>query len=148
MAKTKKKTKKLSAWEKANAYPVVRCSPFGTYIGEIDRGVNFFVLMLEQLGAQPEYSCEGHPAGFYVLFSAPYELARKIWAAGYFSVEIEGDDRWSIRCNFTDNIVKAEVLTAAAAAWERIFGPLKANLKRRVGRRDIRKSGVHMGRGG
>jgi len=65
----------------------------------IDSGVNFFVRSLEELGAQPISSCDGHGRGhfFYVLFHASYELALSIRNAGFFSVEIEGPERFSLR---------------------------------------------------
>jgi hypothetical protein len=137
--KTTSKTEKskTNPWQKAKEYPVIRTSPCGIYHEEIDRGVNFFVLMLEQLGAEPHYSCEGHPSGFYVLFMAPYELAQDIYSAGFFRVEVEGIDRWSIRTDFKDSRQKAMVLALAAESWEKTLGPLKtsSNSRRRIGRR-------------
>lgn len=52
----------------------------------LDPGVNFFVLMLNHLGASTRFSCEGHPSGFYVVFAAPYELALRIARQGYLTV--------------------------------------------------------------
>lgn len=134
MTKTKN-TKINRAWIKACGYPITRKSPCGTYTGEIDRGVNFFVLMLEQIGAVPEYSCEGHPDGFYVLFWAPYEIVEQLWTAGYFRIEFEGDHRWSIRTDFSTELEKGMVLSAAAESWEEKFGPLTYSPRRRKRRR-------------
>lgn len=85
----------------------------------IDPGVNFFVLALEHLGAKTFYSCEGHPNGFYVYFSASYALAKRIQAAGFFSVEIEPAG-WAIRLNAQRNYTQRErdfTLRLAADAW-------------------------------
>lgn len=91
----------------------------------IDPGVNFFVLMLEHLGARPQFSCEGHPDGFYVSFEADYDLALRIAGAGYFRVEIEGGinrginrrDYWSIRKDSFSEADRKETLRWAAESW-------------------------------
>lgn len=97
----------------------------------LDTGVNFFVLALEALGATTKFSCEGHPAGFYVAFEANYELALEISTAGFFSVEIEGKNYWSIRKTKTETGVKkgdytendkVRSLRWAAEAWVKTFG--------------------------
>jgi hypothetical protein len=93
--------------------------------------------MLEQLGATTEYSCEGHPLKkdsadevdgmgyFYIVFNAPYELARKIHSCGFFSVEIERNGRWSLRTSFATKNTQRAHLRWAAEAWEKNFGKLK-----------------------
>lgn len=58
---------------------------------KLDPGVNYFVLMLDQMELPTAYSCEGHPGGFYVTFSGSYEQALAIKQAGFFAVEIEED---------------------------------------------------------
>lgn len=134
--KTAKKKPKLSSWEYAASLPLRRTDPCGIYNEELDRGVNFFVLMLEQLGATTEYSCEGHPTAtepghFYVVFNAPLELAREIQACGFFRVEIERLGRWSLRaeikpiCPSTGVNYDDPLLRMAALSWEQNFGPLK-----------------------
>jgi len=89
----------------------------------IDPGVNFFVLTLEALGATPVYSCEGHPAGFYVMFYASYPLARFINSLGFFSVESSTSgmrDCWCMRLNHTTGERdKRRVLRWAAEAWQK-----------------------------
>jgi hypothetical protein len=98
-------------------------------VASVDRGVNFFVLALEELGATPCFSCEGHPMGFYVSFEASYELAREIHSAGFFNVEIEGDNRWSIRHRAGtmrgeyNEHYKQGVLRLATKGWIGRFGP-------------------------
>lgn len=123
--------KSKNAWDRACTLTVERTSPCGFYAGPIDRGVNYFVLMLEQLGAIPHYSCEGHPSSFYVLFEAPLNLAEQIVECGYFSVELEAASTWSIRTRqFETDAERIMFLRYAAEAWEKKLGPLKA-LKRR-----------------
>lgn len=96
----------------------------------LEPGVNYFVAMLEQLGCYTEWSCEGHPKGFYIVFVASYELALSIKGCGFFSVEIEGECRWSLRRHGADNLrqteeQKTQALEWAAKAWEKSLGPLK-----------------------
>ena len=123
-------------WDLAAATPLTRQSTPLYKPQVIDPGVNFFVLALEALGATTQFSCEGHPAGFYVLFSAPYELALSIRNAGFFSVEINGPGTWAIRklsAEFAQSPYtekdKAEVLRAAADAWMGHFGDRLSSLK-------------------
>lgn len=97
-------------------------------VQSVDRGVNFFILALEELGAKTNFSCEGHPTGFYIAFDAPYELAYEIKCAGFFSVEIEGKNSWSIRKTGAEKgnphyseRDKLFVLRNATEAWLRVF---------------------------
>lgn len=122
-------------WDKAAATPLKRHSVQDGALETLDPGVNFFVLALEALGAQPKFSCEGHPCGFYVAFGASYELALEIKSAGFFRVEIEGAGYWSIRKSFGEiidgrftNAKKSQVLADAqeglrwaAEAWLKRF---------------------------
>lgn len=123
--------RKTNEWDRAKELTVCRTSPCATYSGPIDNGVNFFVLMLEKLKATPQYSCEGHPQGFYVVFTAPIATALKIVQLGYFRVELERkntkkDYCWSLRANFDNEEQKRQFLRLAAAAWVKAFGNLKA----------------------
>ena len=84
-----------SPWEKERKKkPLVRESAFGE-IETLDRGVRFFVLALEALGARTLFSCEGHPDGFYAYFRCPYRLATEIAKTG-FKVEVEEKGRFKI----------------------------------------------------
>ncbi len=136
MVKTTKKplnVSKISTWEEACKLKIFRSSPCGIYTGRIEPGVNFFVLMLEQIGAVPHYSCEGHPNGFYVLFHAPVALALKIKQCGYFTVEVEGKNTWSIRLNSDLTAEsRAYVLSSAAEAWFKRFGFIDASGDRQL----------------
>jgi hypothetical protein len=64
----------------------------------LDPGVNYFVLQLERLGCETIYSCQGHPTGFYVLFIAPDDAARRLVESGYFDVHLcKEPSRYSLR---------------------------------------------------
>jgi len=67
-----------------------------------------------------------HPASFYIIFRATNEQALRIKAHGYFTIEIERLDYWSIRFSRPHKSVRDRNLTLrlAAAAWEQAFGPL------------------------
>lgn len=95
-----------------------------------DRGVNFFVLQLERMGIRTKWSCEGHPAGFYISFHATNEQVLKIKAHGYFTAEIEGANYWLIHFSRQHKSVRNRnyTLQLAAAAWEQAFGPLDQEL--------------------
>lgn len=123
------KKAKTHVWDAAAKLDVYRQPPQPTFyaVEKLEPGVNYFVLMLEQLGAIPHFSCEGHPNSFYVVFEAPMSLAEKIRACGYFTIELEGPCRWSLRIN--RDVTESErkmILRAAAAAWEEKLGPLDA----------------------
>ena len=115
-----------SVWDRACRLIVERASPCGLYNkSPLERGVNYFVLMLEQLGATTHYSCEGHPNNFYVMFEAPLRVAEKIAECGYFMVELEGKKIWSIRTrNLASDDERVRLLRWAADAWENALGPL------------------------
>ena len=116
-------------WDEACKLVLERSSPCGIYAGPLEPGVNYFVLMLEQLGAKTHYSCEGHPNNFYVLFEAPLRIAEKIAECGYFSVELEGKKLWSIRTRILEsNEERIQLLRWAAQAWEDKLSPLQALL--------------------
>ena len=121
----RKRVRKVNPWQRAKAKALVRRSPCGLYVGEIDRGVNFFVLMLEKLGLRTRYSCEGHPRGFYIVFDASYEDALKIHSVGFFKVEVVSCNIWSIRGDFDSERDKSRFLRHAAEQWELAFGKLR-----------------------
>jgi len=93
---------------------------------KLDPGVNYFVFMLDQMGLRTLYSCEGHPGGFYVTFIAPYEKALEIKKAEFFSVEIEGENYWSIRRHspLMDEREVVDAMRWATDSWEKRLGPL------------------------
>lgn len=112
---------KKNVWDAAAEIEIYRGSE------KLDPGVNFFILMLDQMGLATYFSCEGHPNGFYIAFSAPYGQALALSDAGYFTVEIEREDYWILRnsINYTGSPrEKFDAMRWAAEAWEKRFGPL------------------------
>lgn len=89
--------KRKHPWLRAATTTITRVSPLTQQPQPLDRGSNFFVLALEALGANTRFCCEGHPTGFYVAFDAPYELVTRIKSAGFFRVEVEAPNYWTIR---------------------------------------------------
>lgn len=119
---------KRGVWDRAAKLELYRSEPnfIEPTFTKIDPGANYFVAMIEQMGMKTAFSCEGHPDGFYVMFSGLYSKALFIKSAGYFTVEIEGKNRWSIRINWRHNSdpERVDALRWAADAWEKRFGPL------------------------
>jgi hypothetical protein len=111
-----------TVWERSRKLKLVRDDPRGG-APVLDPGINFFVLALEQMGASTSFSCEGHPHGFYITFSAAYELAKRVSSWGYFSIKIEGDNYWSLRFSYGSELAhpteieRNQALNWAAAAW-------------------------------
>lgn len=135
--------KSKNPWVQACKLSLVRNSDtkFGLWPPEtLEPGVNFFVLALEELGAKTNFSCEGHPRGFYVAFEAPYELAIEIRKAGQFSVEIWEENTWTIRNIYAENNTpngytdyqRQEALRYAATCWVDYFGPRLAKTLKQI----------------
>jgi len=97
---------------------------------DLEPGVKFFVLMIEQLGGKTLVSCEGHPIGFYIGFIAAYETAIKIRKAGYFDIIINDFNSWLMcmpgHCPPKSIRDRNQTLRWSAEAWEIHFGKLKA----------------------
>jgi len=112
---------KKNVWDVAADLTVIRDGQ------KLEPGVNYFVLMLDQMEMPTRFSCEGHPNGFYITFNGSYRGALAIRQMGYFSVEIEGHNYWSMRShiNYMDTPrEKVDAMRWAAEAWERGLGPL------------------------
>lgn len=126
--------KPLNPWDQARKQLILRPDTLKRICGgslemcKLERGVNFFILMLEKLGAQTHWSCEGHPTGFYIVFRCPYPIACMISHAGYFGVEIASDDStFSLRLpaqSETTERVKRRALRGAAESWTRHLTPI------------------------
>ena len=120
-------TSQSNPWDEAKKRKVLRGN--GDYpIADLEPGVKFFVLMLEQLGATTIHSCEGHPHGFYVSFRCSYATALSIQKAGFFGVSILWADTWKINpCErlITSARTKAQYLRQAATHWEERLGKLQ-----------------------
>jgi hypothetical protein len=138
-AKLKGKHTKPNVWDRYRKPILIRTpgapgAPFQSPDEKLDPGVNIFVLILEQMGLTTRFSCEGHPDGFYISFKSNYKTAIRIRQAGYFTVEIEGKNFWSIRVHerFDRKNNKREHvdrLRWAAAAWVERFGEPKSKSK-------------------
>lgn len=104
-----------------------------THDCELERGVNFFVLALESMGALTTWSCEGHPTGFYIVFFADYDLALQVSRIGWFRVEVERRQNcFSMRLPSTsafDEESKKQCLRCAALAWKKQLVPGKPKRK-------------------
>jgi hypothetical protein len=129
--------KSKSPWDAAQRDVLVRRDPETGEDTSLEPGVNFFVLMLEQLGATTRFSCEGHPEAFYVVFESSPELARSITHAGFFTIEIwEGEADYAMRISehlfekyvgVWSDAARKEHLRLAAARWVERFGPLESD---------------------
>jgi hypothetical protein len=140
MPKTKRRhataaTRSRNPWDRAKRLEVVRGNaPYPP--GPLEDGVKFFVLQLEQLGCTTLYSCEGHPAGFYIMFRGPEPTARAVARCGFFRVELsDEEDTYVMRLHGDWAYVAAKgeargeaervrCLRWAAAAWVNAFGEL------------------------
>ena len=113
-------------WDLAGSIPISRACPMKGQSGPLKPGVKYFVLQLDRLGATTAFSCEGHPDGFYVTYYATERVARKIASCGGFLTEINAHPGWrlSLRRDVSADKHRVEALRSAAAAWERMLGPL------------------------
>lgn len=126
--------KPQNPWDAAHRTVLIRHDLETGQNTPLEPGVNFFVLMLEQLGATTRFSCEGHPEGFYIVFEGSPKLARAITHAGFFTVEIwEGEADYAMRISehlFEKYVgqwcdaARREHLRLAAIRWVERFGPL------------------------
>lgn len=122
----------LNPWDAAKKIKVFRCAP-GYPLADLEPGVKFFVLMLEQIGVRTLYSCEGHPGGFYIKFSAAYETALRVARCGFFVVQLcPKPNCWVIRPSESVKSYRkrAQVLRWAADSWEYNLGRFKMPHKR------------------
>lgn len=115
-------------WSIAKKHKLVRSSPCGIYKDTIiDKGVNYFVLKLENLNCITMYSCEGHFSKknyipeFYLTFGCdnPINL-RKIRDTLFDPCYLESLSEYdhTIRIPFTNNKHKIKILTNLASIWE------------------------------
>lgn len=134
MTKTKKPKKKLTPWRAAMNVPVVRGNS-GYEPKDLEPGVKFFILMLEELGCTTQYSCEGHPEGFYIMFTGPYYIAKAVAQLGILEVASNlewkpSQDNYVVRLPWfvskpRSNRRRNELLNEVARRWVKEFGPLK-----------------------
>ncbi len=116
-------------WAQAKKLEVIR----GNWMqppSPLEPGVKYFVLAIEAMGGRTEFSCEGHPDGFYILFThLRPEIVAAIASVGYFTIAITrhntyrlsllGHEHASFRGApaWTEKY-KASILRSAAKAWE------------------------------
>lgn len=121
--------KQTNPWDRARKLTLHR----GRFV--LEGGVNYFVLMIEQLGGTTCFSCEGHPGDFYIVFRAPYRVATKIASMGYLPVTINRRPQWFRLSLESDRLernrlglnrveLKEKILQWAAKAWDEGLGPL------------------------
>ena len=148
MSRTKQPSKKrprtrpkrhLNPWDASKDLSVIR----GNWMQEpapLEPGVKFFVLMLEQIGCWTEFSCEGHPGGFYITFYGSEATARIIAECdGFFYVALSGNgnDGYCLRLHANecghaatdqpwDTKTRDFCLRHTATAWVKRFGPLRS----------------------
>jgi hypothetical protein len=124
-------------WDEARKLKIMR---YGHSKNEpADPGVNYFLLVLEELGAKPKTSCEGHPYGFNILFKASFEVAIAIQMVGYFDISFSSMNcerpqwcRMTLPDSWVDEREKTQTLRQAAAAWKSEFyrGPASSDMKK------------------
>ena len=125
---------KFNSWDKAKQYKLLRYEPDVvkdySLPMEIDSGVNFFVLMIEQLGYKTLWSCEGHPTKkrkdeFYMVVKCPYKFARALESCGYMRVEVlYAKNKFRLSLSEFSIAEKDDLLRNTANAWERVLGKL------------------------
>jgi hypothetical protein len=117
-------------WEAAGKIPMTR--PYGKGVEALEPGVRFFILALNYLRCETQHSCEGHPNGFYITFTSAYPMAQMIDNMGYFDIQIEGKDYWSLRQHHgrTSERDKARGLRLAAASWAKTLLKLQEKVAR------------------
>lgn len=118
-----------SPWDIAKDTPLMRTDPRNGEDVQLEPGVNFFVRALEYTGATTHFSCEGHPTGFYITFSAPMEVAAAIHQCGFMTVELIGINHWALRLTGNEHGIAAtegrpfsredrdRILRHASEAW-------------------------------
>lgn len=145
----------LPYWDLACRLDVARESPseiFGEKIGpiykmgQLEPGIKFFILALEELGAVTKYSCEGHPLNAYVSFDATERLAKQIHMTSTFHVKAFSNavtvgsviecamyalNPDSDRMSYTEE-TRVQFLRESAQRWMEFFGDRLTGLRQRL----------------
>lgn len=106
----------------------LRDDSYGRGLVEMEPGVRFFIRAIETLGGRTRWSCEGHERGdkpgfydgsFYIAFEADYRAAVAIKKLGFFSVEVEGENAFSLRRHTNEETLQeaTSILRLAAKHW-------------------------------
>lgn len=119
----------LSPWQKAKKLSLVRNSPCGIYCGEpLDKGVNYFILVLEKLGCITEYSCEGHfkrkhqVPQLYISFIVPNKVILSRLKKALIKpcrLYHEYENTYTLRIDFINPAHKINVLNTLSIVWEK-----------------------------
>lgn len=110
----------------------------------IEPGVNFFVLMIEQLGGKTMFSCEGHGKHEnqpYLMLYGPLSLACAISQTNSFLVQVADQiNQFVLRPYLwiSKKETMEQFLRRAARAWIKKFGP--PDLKRYMVNPTLRKT--------
>lgn len=121
----------MSVWDEASDLALTRTDPLRGEQCILEPGVNYFVLQLERLGAEIRSSCEGHvdeeegsESNFYVMFSAPYEIAYRIAELMTFPVTLGREQgTWVINADgFGTDLMRRDRLRKYAEIWEKGLG--------------------------
>lgn len=114
-------------WKKAKSKKLVRTSPCELYYKcVLDKGVNYFVLALEDIGCQTYYSCEGHfkrkpyIPEFYIAFQASKRNAQKIKKTLFDPCYLETykPNHYVLRIRFKNLKEKHRILSELSQIWE------------------------------
>ena len=127
-----KKDPTVDIWTRCCALKVRRKYVLTEKLRALDPGVNFFVLMLEQLGCKATFSHEGNPGRFSIGYVGPAAVGTAIvqCSGGIFRVEFADEVNTFVIYRHADS-VKCDgkrhdrSLIAAAKRWQRGFGSLK-----------------------
>jgi hypothetical protein len=144
-------TDRILYWDLAHRLDVARESPreWGPEpiykMAQLEGGIKFFILALEELGATTKYSCEGHPTNAYVSFNAPSRLAKEIELTGTFFCKVFQDNPTEDKCDcamyaippgqrhesYTEEM-RVKFLRESAAVWMREFGDRLPKLRKQL----------------
>ena len=126
----------IDSWKDAKKLELFRSSPCLLYNEILDKGVNYFILILEKLGCKTLYSCEGHfhkkhySLQFYISFYASAAIVKKLKRYLFDIAYIEKENNryyqneYCIRIDFKNYKDKVQKLTKLADNWNKIFGSI------------------------
>ncbi len=104
--------KLFTPWDMHYKSVLTRWAPTGKAPYILEFGINYFIVKLESLGLKTQWSCEGHPTGFYIVIRAPFGIATKIAYASTNYAELSithGVKHWDVE--------KQEVIYFKSPSW-------------------------------
>jgi len=133
----------MSDWDKARKLKLTRYSPERNpkfCVSEsIDPEINYFILMIEQLGGKPVWSCSGHnevDSEFYIVFEYSGEQGMELARQLSILMDVEVIDKkdqyrlahkYNMDCDddgLDFEMVRNKSLKELGELWERFFGSL------------------------